>query len=152
MLRKYLFLLAFPLGYAAAFLASSYYAVYHLDWWDVKFGGPAGNLEVGRELLPYFAMVATVSHLGGLAASWTRVRVATAWRIAVLEFMGGVLTDFLPFLYSVATRDLSPRHPWAGVDQGIALGLILLGPAVITWIVWWLASTGRQAARVAPAA
>lgn len=150
--RKHLFILAFPLGYAASFLATSYYAVYHLDWWDVKFADPAGNFEISRRLLPYFTVVATLSHLGGLAASRQWLRVAPSWRIAGLGLVAGVVVNVLRFLHSVATRDLPPRHPWTGVHEAVALGLIFLGPAVITWLVWWLANIGRRTAEAGGAA
>jgi hypothetical protein len=150
MSRKYLLLLVFPLGYAASYLATGYYAVYHLDWWDLKFGSPAGNLAFGRELLPYFAAVASVSHVTGLAVSWRRLRTASAWRIAVVELAAGVLSDFIPFGYNVATRDLSPQHPWAGADQAVALGLLFIGPALIAWTAWRVGSnSGRSEPAVA---
>ncbi|HET7551866.1 MAG TPA: hypothetical protein VFK04_11285 [Gemmatimonadaceae bacterium] len=77
-------LVSFALTYAVAFDVVNHVSVYWLHQTDPKFGGAAGNIRFGHELLITLTLLAASFHFGALIPFWPALRHAALTRIITL--------------------------------------------------------------------
>jgi hypothetical protein len=138
-LAPWLSLLAFAATYAAAFEASDWISVYVLDWWDPKFGNRQGNLQFGREIMPLFVIVSTLSFAVGAAAFWGRLRKAATSRVLLTGIVAAILAEGLLFGFGLATR----RSAGDQLVRFCGFALLFGSPALFGAASFLITSSGR---------
>jgi hypothetical protein len=139
--RRYvLAVLSFTAAYAVAYEASNWGTIYLLDWWDPKFGDRRGNIAFGHEIMPFFLIVALISFLAGAASRWKRIGTAQSGLVAWSSAVVALVSQSALLLGGWLTKG-SHGTVWVTIS---AWTLLLAGPAVLTMIVFTVASRRRS--------
>jgi hypothetical protein len=116
-------LTSFLLTYAVAFDVANHISVYWLHRMDPKFGGAAGNIRFGHDLLPIMTLIATGFHAGALVPFWPGLRHTAITRIITL----GVLAALGAQAIQAGFDASGGFERWAGIfGLGIAPALATL--------------------------
>lgn len=120
-------LATFPLLYAIAFDVANRVAVYWLHQTDPKFGGAAGNIHFGHELLPVMTLWATALYAIALVPFRATLPYTTPARLIVLGALSGLGAEVIQ-----ATIDASGGAAVAGRWAGALSFVYGTAPVLIT--------------------